>query len=618
MEYNIDFEVVTLIFATVIYVFHKLKYTVDNPLNRIFQMMEIVNIILIVTDISSAVCISYYQNVHPILNAFVNGLNFSSVVVIGFIFSVYIRTTAEQNKRTYISKPNLIICILFLISSIVNMFTGFYFSFTKEGYIHGPLYLLQTVVAYYYVVYSGIILIVFRKKMKRNEIMAGTFYVLFVMIMAVFQMFCFPKFLMFGMVIEIIIVVMLFSLETPDYVMLKNTMVKLEIAKQEAEKANNAKSVFLANMSHEIRTPINAVIGMNEMILRESKEPDIKHYAVNVENASKTLLSLVNGILDFSKIEMGNMELHPGRYETGSLIDDTVNMIKVKAEQKKLELKIEVADDVPAALIGDELRIKQCIVNIANNAVKYTKEGYVKLDISKRDVGDNKIELIIACSDTGIGIKEEELSNLFKDFVRLDLDKNKTIEGTGLGLAITKYLVRMMDGDVFVESKYGEGSVFTIKLMQEVADSSPIGKLRSTESVMPEKREYEELFVAADKKVLVVDDIEMNVTVVKCLLEQTKLNIDEAYGGQECLDKLKSNHYDIVLLDHMMPEIDGMQVLYTVNQEKYSTVEGTVFIALTANAIVGAREFYLERGFADYLSKPIDPIELEKMIAKYI
>ena len=394
---------------------------------------------------------------------------------------------------------------------------------------------------------------------------------------------------------------------------------ELKEAKEEAERANQAKSSFLASMSHEIRTPINAVLGMNEMIRREADDEQIRKYSWNIKSASETLLSLINDILDFSKIESGKMEIVETTYQLSSLLNDVVNMIRYKAEQKGLAFAVKVDESIPDSLIGDEVRIRQVIVNILNNAVKYTPEGSVTFDVRGETTEDGNLLLRIASIDTGLGIKEEDKGKLFSKFQRLDVEKNRNVEGTGLGLSITLRLVEMMHGTIDVESTYGEGSTFTVTLPQKINDPMPIGNFeKRVEMFIKGEQAYQESFIAPEAKVLVVDDNSMNLFVFESLLKSTKIQITTAKSGMECLDKIAAQHFDIVFLDHMMPDMDGIETLARAKAMPESKCHGVPFIALTANAIAGAREMFLGKGFDDYLSKPINSKQLERMIQDYL
>ncbi len=395
---------------------------------------------------------------------------------------------------------------------------------------------------------------------------------------------------------------------------------ELRAARDEAERANEAKSAFLANMSHEIRTPINAVLGMNEMVLREAHDNAIRKYAWNIKSAGETLLSLINDILDFSKIESGKMELVEGPYQVSSMLNDIVNMIRFKAEQKGLSFHVEVDESLPDQLEGDEVRIRQIIVNLLNNAVKYTPKGSVTFAVrgEKAEDGEN-LTLRLLSIDTGLGIRDEDRDKLFSQFERLDVQKNRNIEGTGLGLSITLNLVRMMKGTITVDSVYGEGSTFAVSIPQRIVSPEPIGNFqeRVEKFVMGEKN-YRENFIAPDADILVVDDNEMNLFVVESLLKRTRIRMTRSTSGADCLEKISQNRYDIVFLDHMMPDMDGIETLQRARAMVENQCRDVPYIALTANAIAGAKDMFLEKGFTDYLSKPINSKALERMLQKYL
>lgn len=386
--------------------------------------------------------------------------------------------------------------------------------------------------------------------------------------------------------------------------------------KEEAEHANEAKSAFLAHMSHEIRTPINAVLGMNEMILRESSSSAIREYALNIQNAGRILLSIINDILDLAKIESGQIEIVQSDYHLGKLLTDIENMVTMRAEESSLALHILADSKLPEMLHGDEKRIKQCIINFLTNSIKYTKEGKVTLQVSFTEAGKEMINLQVSVSDTGIGIQEDKLTLLFEPFVRLDRPENSNVEGTGLGLSITKSLIDRMGGSLRVESVYGKGSVFTFSIPQKVVGAELLGDYKEKSQRIAEKER--EKFIAPQAKILAVDDNRVNITVARGLLKRLKVQFDSAMSGQECLDKINRMHYDIILLDHMMPGMDGVDTLHQMQKMECFIQEPSVVIALTANAVIGAKEGYLEEGFTDYLSKPIDYVKLEDMIRKYL
>ncbi len=393
-----------------------------------------------------------------------------------------------------------------------------------------------------------------------------------------------------------------------------------EVLKQETQNAlaaTKAKSDFLANMSHEIRTPINAIMGMNEMVLRESNQDNVKDYAKDISSASENLLRIVNDILDLSKIESGKLEIVCDNYNLGELIYDVTTLVNMKAENKGLKLNIKVNEDLPAVLYGDDKRVREIITNILNNAVKYTEEGHVDLDING-DINDSTVDLHICIADSGQGIRKEDLLTIFDGFSQVNIKKNKKIEGTGLGLSITKQLVELMGGNIEVESEFGKGSVFTVILPQKIVSEERLGKYLSHRHASADEAETKAYDVEVPEvNILVVDDTALNLKVISKFLSTTKANTTCASSGEEMLKLIQENEYDIIFLDHMMPNMDGIETLQASRDLENNKCMNTPIIALTANAIVGAKEMYLEAGFDDYLSKPIKINELCDAIIKH-
>lgn len=400
---------------------------------------------------------------------------------------------------------------------------------------------------------------------------------------------------------------------------LEQKNVELQEAIFATERANAARDIFLSNMSHELRTPINTILGLNELIIRESQDEAIKEYAFDIRQAGNILLALVSDILDFSKLEAGQMNVMDGIYDISSLLNDLINGISLQLRKKKLDLELDIAKDIPYKLFGDEIHIRQIIGNLLSNAVKFTQKGKVTLRLAWKKVSEDEIELDLSVLDTGIGIKEKDMEKLFGVFQRMDSTVRSKEERTGLGLAITNRLVEMMGGRLEVDSTYGKGSSFSFKVVQKVVDTEPLGdfekqyneSLRSSEN-------YNQKFIAPLGRILIVDDNAMNLAVAQGLLKQTRLQVDVAASGEECLELLKRKTYHLICLDHMMPVMDGVQTLHAIRGLENNPSKDTPVIALTANAVAGAREFYLQEGFQDYLTKPIDADKFENMLIEYL
>ena len=385
--------------------------------------------------------------------------------------------------------------------------------------------------------------------------------------------------------------------------------------------ANHAKSEFLAHMSHEIRTPLNTIVGMNEIIMRETHEEQTMKCARDIQSSSDILVDLVRDVLDFSMIESGRMEIVNEEYHFSQLLSNVLSVMESRARQKNLELDAEVQEILYNDLKGDSARICRILINLIGNAVKYTKKGSIRVTVHMEDHGadPHNVELVMAVRDTGIGIKEEDQERLFKDFERLDLSNNRSIEGTGLGLAITYHLVEMMGGSITCHSKYGHGTTFVVKISQERLSDERIGDFKDRyRQYMKERKTYKSKLCAPDVSVLVVDDNVMNLKVIKMMLKPTRMKVSTCASGAECLELIKKYRYDIILMDHMMPEMDGMETFHRAMLMRDSLCGRSTYIVMTANAVMGAREMYLAEGFKDYISKPVQPEVLEDILMRYI
>lgn len=383
---------------------------------------------------------------------------------------------------------------------------------------------------------------------------------------------------------------------------------------EEAERANESKMLFLANMSHEIRTPMNAISGMAELSLNEDLTPQARENLENIRNSSKVLLAVVNDILDYSKMESGMMDIVPVTYSLSHLIKETVNMMMIRLSDKNVELKYTIQKELPDVYFGDEIRFRQILFNLLSNAIKFTDNGYILLDVSGEIVKEDTAKLIVSVTDSGIGIRKEDLQRLFTSFQQLDSHKSHVREGTGLGLAICRELVSLMGGEITVESTYGVGSKFTFTLIQKISNKKEIAVFSNSAN-----KDEETKLKVNNAKVLIVDDNAVNLKVAQGLLKTFNLTVDTCKSGRECLELMKKNRdYDLVFLDHMMPELDGIETLNLIRADSDEYMKKVPIVALTANVMNGVRDMFISEGFNDYVPKPIDMVWVNSILRKYI
>jgi signal transduction histidine kinase/CheY-like chemotaxis protein len=383
-----------------------------------------------------------------------------------------------------------------------------------------------------------------------------------------------------------------------------------------ADAANRSKSTFLARMSHEIRTPMNAIIGMSELVRREYGKPKALEYISGIKNAGAGLLAIINDILDFSQIESGSLMLNPAPYQTASMLNDVLTIIRIRLSEKSLKLVVAAAPDIPGSMIGDERRVKQILLNLLSNAVKYTDNGFIKFSAGAERINENTVQLTFVVEDSGIGIKSEDLPKLFGEFIRVDEKRNVNIEGTGLGLVITRSLCRTMEGDISVQSQYGQGSIFTAVLRQEVTDWQAMGELSEIAAKFEDQQGA--TFIAPQAEVLVVDDFHSNLLVAEGLLAPYGMRVFTCLSAPEAIQLVRTRSFDLVLMDHMMPEMDGVEAIHTIRALPGKRFQDLPVIALTANAVSGMREMFLENGFNDFISKPIEVGKLDAVLQKWL
>ncbi len=546
------------------------------------------------------------------INAFIC---FEMTMAIFVAFNQYLRFLFAQEGLDSDLKRfrfNNVLLTIGGILIVVFHFTGLYYYYDENGIYHnGDLLQLFSVITFVSMAVQISLIVQYYKKLSKTLRLFLLFFAIVPILDPILQAL-FPGFDTTNMALTFM-AILLFTFDLID------TNKKAEMSLR-AMKENKAKSAFLSNMSHEIRTPLNAVLGMNEMVLRESDDPKILQYSENIKSAGNTLLGLINDILDFSKIEAGKIEILPVDYDLSSAINDLMIMIGPRADMKGIALVIDIDKDTPKFLNGDEIRVKQVITNILTNAVKYTETGSVTFRLGFEWLDEKQaVNLIVSVKDTGIGIKEEDLANLFSKFDRLEQERNRNIEGTGLGMNITRSLLEMMGSTIEVESVYGEGSTFSFKLRQKVVDPTPIGDYAAVFQERARRhKKYTEKLYAPDALVLVVDDNALNLEVFRNLIRLTHIQSDMAESGEKCLELSMEKKYDLILLDHMMPGMDGIKTLHRLKSMVGNPNTFTPVICLTANAISGAREQYISEGFDDYLTKPIDHEKLGEILIRYL
>lgn len=530
-------------------------------------------------------------------------VGFLLTILIPFPFIVYLNRVQKGRYRKVHSALAICVMINFFFSLLLQVFN--IVSLLESSLIAYILIIIMVIC------FSGTIAMDFFMGRIREygEIIYGLIVMILVTIWEIYVFFVPDIYLYGGFVLSFGLIVLLFMAA----VKTTKDLISVEQERQMAIAAGAAKARFLANMSHEIRTPINTIIGMNEMILRENRDAAIDEYALHVQNAGKLLLGLVNDVLDFSKIEAGKLDILESDYQLRGMLSDVIRGVQVRAENKKLDIVTNIDKELPSILRGDEIRIRQILNNLLSNAVKYTKRGKVTFSV-KGIYCQDTFALQMSIEDTGIGIKQEDIGKLFDSFKRLEESKNQYIEGTGLGLNITRQLVELMHGTIEVESEYGKGSCFTVTIPQVVVDSTIMGAIQETRhNDRHVKKEYKPKLYAPTAEVLVVDDNEMNLLVIRSLLKRTAIKLTMAHGGRECLEKCQNKKFDLILMDHMMPELNGIDTMHMIRKEEGPN-QSTEIIVLTANALVGMAEMYIKEGFSDYLSKPVMAEELEKML----
>lgn len=595
---NLYFLMVSFIYLLLVMIIYFIKEKIKTKENKIYSMIIITSFIGIILDFISVYMAFSYK--HNVLFNLVN--RFYLVYLLTWISLITSYTLVISLSEKKATKVISIIKFLYVPMALFLILYPLKYSvkgneFFTYGLSANTMYLLSTI----YVLLMVICLFKNLKDIKSKKYVPIIFYIFIGTAVTLVQLTN-PSILIITAMETFVTILMYFTIENPDMKLIN----ELNIAKDQAIKANNAKSEFLSSMSHEIRTPLNAIVGFSQALSEEDINDNAKDEVKDIMMASNSLLELVNGILDISKIESGKIEIVNTEYQFKNIYDELVILAKARMGDKPLDFRCHYDEDIPSVLYGDYTRVKQVILNILTNAVKYTREGYIDFSVSSVRK-DDICRLIISVEDSGIGIKQENIPKLFTKFERLDLEKNITIEGTGLGLAITKKLVELMNGTIVVQSIYGKGSKFTIAIDQRVVHK---------EAVVEKRKEKKVSEVHAEgRKVLIVDDNKINLKVASRLLENYKLDITTVESGALCIDKVNSDTYDLILMDDMMPNMSGVETLH-----KLKEIDGfaSPVVALTANAVTGMKEKYLNDGFDDYLAKPINRDELNNIVAKYL
>jgi len=588
-------------------------------MHRIYGAMIITALTHLLAEQGALYTLTHVDTVPAWITRVIHQIFLLLFLVLFYEVYLYIPAMIADETKEPIKKSNWIL-LPFALSTVGVLVLPIYYRHEETAsYSYGPGIIAVYISVYILAITAATYLFRFREIIPTKKKKAIAISLICEVGVGVYQVFN-PTHLLSSVGVALLCIGFYLTVESPDNVLIEllvDEKKKVEEAREEAVLANQAKGRFLAQMSHEIRTPINAILGMDEIILRECKDANILEYADDINTAGQLLLSIVNEILDLSKIESGKMEIVETEYNLSTLIADLTAMISLKAQAKNLIFDIDVDNSLPVHLYGDDIRIRQILTNLLSNAIKYTKEGRVELSV-KGEIKDNTVTLYCSVTDTGIGIKEEHLTNLFEEYKRIEDGSNHHIEGTGLGLNITMRLLNLMGSKLQVQSEYGKGSKFFFELKQLITDSMTIAEYTKQQKQNQNPKQRTCAFTAPEAKLLVVDDNIMNRKVFAKLLEPTKMQIDQAESGFECIDKMKENRYDIVFLDHMMPQMDGKETLHHLKTLQGHPSENAVIIALTANAFVGARQQYISEGFDDFLPKPIIYKDAEELILRFL
>ena len=622
MYYNVNFEACSAVMLLVFTIFARISNPLKTPQNTAYFRLAAIIIITCADDAATA----YITNLiydgldFPIPIAYVlNSLYFILVAVSDYISTIYIGTILGKDKM--LSKKfmfySAIPAAIQIIISITDPFTGliFYFSDDKK-YLFGRFHNFPMIISGIYILYGLYMLFRERKQLSKIQYYTAVVYNFSAVLGIIIQCVFFPDNLLSFAVVSMAIIMIYFSLQTPDSYELIKLMAELKSEKERAEAASSAKEKFLAQMSHEMRTPVNGMLGMNEMILRKSNDGEIIEYAELIRSSGKFLISFINNILDYTKLSSGDVKLLNSPYSTRTFLVGLYEALMSSRGSKSIKTSVSFDKQIPSELCGDETRIKQVLNCLISNAAEYTQKGFINLSVTVKAITDKTVTINFSVADSGTGINKDNINRVAESFVRLEENGNK--HSAGLGLTIVSMLLKLMNSKLEIESELGKGSIFSFDLVQQITDSVPLGQTAENIAATGNSNPSKTYFTAPEARILVVDDSEINLFVMQKLLEQMNIQADIAATGTQCLEDAADKPYDIIFLDHMMPSPDGIETFHSLKRMENCASRGAAIIILTANAVVGAKEKYLAEGFDDYMSKPVDYTELERIVVKHL